>query len=244
MPLSNARYAAVMREYDRRRADAEARADARREELYRTYPALAAAERDLQSLAVAQAEARIRGKAFDAAKDAEARQAILTRKAAVLAQAGLTEADLLPAWRTEQPKLADPEGWVRAEPYPASIADEVVPRWEEIKAGVDAVLARHGYVRERGVYRVAPDARRDGLLIFFCHHGLACVSIGHLLNIAPPQLLDGFFLPPASVTVLNSEEREPGVAAFRCQCMGDTSHLRAAGLPVSRSGAFGDVFPL
>lgn len=152
--------------------------------------------------------------------------------------------DLLPSWRTEQPKLAEPEGWVRAEPYPASVADEVVPRWEEVKAGVDAVLARHGYVRERGVYRVAPDARRDGLLLFFCHHGLACVSIGHLLNIAPPQLLDGFFLPPASVTVLHSEERVPGIAAFRCQCMGDTSHLRAAGLPVSRSGAFGDVFPL
>jgi probable phosphoglycerate mutase len=66
--------------------------------------------------------------------------------------------DLLPSWRTEQPKLAEPEGWVRAEPYPASVADEVVPRWEEVKAGVDAVLARHGYVRERGVYRVAPDA--------------------------------------------------------------------------------------
>ena len=46
------------------------------------------------------------------------------------------------------------------------------------------------------------------------------------------------------MTVLHSEEREPGIAAFRCQCMGDTSHLRAAGLPVSRSGAFGDVFPL
>ena len=89
----------------------------------------------------------------------------------------------------------------------------------------------------------APDARRDGLLLFFCHHGLACVSIGHLLDIAPPQLLDGFFLPPASVTVLHSEEREPGIAAFRCQCMGDTSHLRAAGLPVSRSGAFGEPFP-
>jgi len=26
--------------------------------------------------------------------------------------------------------------------------------------------------------------------------------------------------------------------------MGDTSHLREAGLPVSRSGAFGDVFSL
>ena len=152
--------------------------------------------------------------------------------------------DLLPAWRSGQPKLAEPEGWVRAEPYPASIADEVVPRWEEVKAGVDAVLARHGYVRDGGVYRVAPDVHRDGCLLFFCHHGLACAAIGHILNIAPPQLWDGFFLPPASVTVLNSEERVPGIAAFRCQCMGDTSHLREAGLPVSRSGAFGDVFSL
>ena len=150
--------------------------------------------------------------------------------------------DLLPSWRTEQPKLAEPEGWVRAEPYPASVADEVVPRWEEIKAGVDGVLARHGYVRERGIYRVGPDARRTGCLIFFCHHGLACTAIAHILGFAPPQVLDGFFLPPASVTVLYSEERQPGVAAFRCQCMGDTSHLREAGLPVSRSGAFGEVF--
>ena len=46
------------------------------------------------------------------------------------------------------------------------------------------------------------------------------------------------------MTILHSEEREPGIAAFRCQCMGDTSHLRAAGLPVSRSGAFGDLFSL
>lgn len=152
--------------------------------------------------------------------------------------------DLMPAWRAAQPKLAEPEGWVRAEPYPAAVADEAVPRWEEVKAGADAVLARHGYVRDGGVYRVAPDARRDGLLLFFCHHGLACAAVGHILNIAPPQLWDGFFLPPASVTVLHSEERQPGVAAFRCQCMGDTSHLRAAGLPVSRSGAFGDTFSL
>ncbi|MBQ6103314.1 MAG: histidine phosphatase family protein [Kiritimatiellae bacterium] len=151
--------------------------------------------------------------------------------------------DLLPAWRTEQPQLAEPEGWVRAEPYPASEA-QVLPRWEQIKAGVDGVLARHGYVRERGIYRAAPDARRDGLLVFFCHHGLACAAIGHVLGIAPPQLWDGYFLPPASVTVLNSEERVPGIAAFRCQCMGDTSHLREAGLPVSRSGSYGDVFPL
>ncbi len=150
--------------------------------------------------------------------------------------------DLLPAWRTEQARFAEPEGWVHAEPYPANHADEVIPRWEEIKAGVDGVLARHGYVRERGVYRVAPDARRDGCLLFFCHHGLACAAIAHVLGIAPPQILDGFFLAPASVTILNSEERESGTAAFRCQCMGDASHLRAAGLSVSRAGSFGDLF--
>ena len=152
--------------------------------------------------------------------------------------------DLLPAWRTEQPKLAEPEGWVDAEPYPRDHADEIVPRWEGVKSGVDAVLARHGYVRARGVYRVAPDVRREGLLLFFCHHGLACAAIAHVLGISPSQLWDDFFLAPASVTVLHSEEREPGIAAFRCQCMGDTSHLRAAGLPVSRAGAFGETFSL
>jgi len=150
--------------------------------------------------------------------------------------------DLLPAWRTAQPKLAEPEGWVGAEPYPADHADEVVPRWEGVKAGVDGVLARYGLVRDKGIYRAAPDAKRDATLVFFCHHGLACAAIAHLLGIAPPQLWDDFFLAPASVTVLNSEEREAGVVAFRCQCLGDTSHLRAAGLPVSRAGAFGDLF--
>ena len=118
-------------------------------------------------------------------------------------------------------------------------------------AGVEGVGNRTGHVDLAGTLFVAGHGaeraaaakmRRDGLLVFFCHHGLACAAIGHVLGIAPPLLWDGFFLPPASVTVLFSEERESGIAAFRCQCAGDTSHLRAAGLPVSRSGAFGAVF--
>ena len=136
--------------------------------------------------------------------------------------------DLLPSWRTEQPKLAEPEGWVRAEPYPASVSDEVVPRWEEIKAGVDGVLARHGYVRERGIYRVGPDAPRAG-------------------RRPPPRRRRQ--RPEALHRDRRDPARRPDFALHRlaprrvrCQCMGDTSHLREAGLPVSRSGAFGEVF--
>lgn len=149
--------------------------------------------------------------------------------------------DLLPSYRTEQPRLAEPEGWTGA-PYPGSIADKVGPMWEEVKSGIDGILARFGYVRERGFYRVAPDARRDALLVFFCHLGLAGTVCGHVLGIAPPQLWHSFFMPPSGVTVLNTEERVSGIAAFRCQVMGDTSHLREAGLSVSPMGGYGPVF--
>ncbi|MBQ7859914.1 MAG: histidine phosphatase family protein, partial [Faecalibacterium sp.] len=64
---------------------------------------------------------------------------------------------------------------------------------------------------------------------------------GHLLNMAPPLLWQSFFLPPSSVTVLNTEEQTPGSAACRCQLMGDTAHLRGSGEPVSAMGAFGPV---
>lgn len=99
MPLSPSRYAAVMREYDRRRADAEAKADAFRAALYEKLPALADTERELTSLAVAQMEARIKGRPFDAGKDAEAREAIRARRARLLAASGLTEEDLRPHYQ-------------------------------------------------------------------------------------------------------------------------------------------------
>jgi len=50
-------------------------------------------------------------------------------------------------------------------------------------------------------------------------------------------------LPPSSVTTLVTEERLKGTVFFRCCQMGDTSHLFAAGEPVSHAGLFPEIFP-
>ena len=57
-----------------------------------------------------------------------------------------------------------------------------------------------------------------------------------------PAVWQGFFLAPTSVTVLGTEERTPGEAYFRCQMMGDTSHLLLHNEPVSVYGYFTDPF--
>ena len=64
----------------------------------------------------------------------------------------------------------------------------------------------------------------------------------HLLNLSPVTLWHSFFMPASSVTVLNSEKRYHGQAAFRLQAYGDTSHLRMEGERVSGFGAFSTVF--
>ena len=44
------------------------------------------------------------------------------------------------------------------------------------------------------------------------------------------------------MTVLNAEERQPGIAYFRCQMLGDTSHLLMGGEPVSYYASYADPF--
>lgn len=149
--------------------------------------------------------------------------------------------DFYPSYWTADPRFGDKDHWLELpvmQAQPESVAD----RFDEVKAGLDGVLARYGYIREGGIYRVTENARRDAMAVFFCHLGLTDIACAYLMNIAPPLLWQSFFLPPAGIAVLNTEERQPGIACFRCQVMGDTSHLRAGGEPVSPMGAFGPVF--
>jgi len=66
--------------------------------------------------------------------------------------------------------------------------------------------------------------------------------LGHLLGISPFALWHGMIALPTGVTVLNTEEREEGIAAFRCSRFGDLSHLDNAGEPESFSGRFCETF--
>ena len=97
--------------------------------------------------------------------------------------------------------------------------------YAEIVAESDALLARHGYVRDGHLYR-AERPNRDALAVV-CHGGFGLTWLAHLLALPLPLVYVGFTLPPASVTTLLFDEREgEGEVAGvpRCIAMGVTAH--------------------
>ena len=168
----------------------------------------------------------------------------------------------MPADWTRDPQLLDHAVWTEAARYQRSMAHDghlkrsmftegaalpydgnaVTEQANWVWQGIDAILAQHGYHRDRLLYRNANPAPDEGLLLFFAHLGVIDVVLSHLLNISAPALWQGTFLAPSSVTILATEEREPGIAYFRAQAIGDTAHLLLGGEPVSSMGYFTDAF--
>ncbi len=112
--------------------------------------------------------------------------------------------------------------------------------YDRVAAALDALLARYGYEREGLLYRaVRPNT---DTLVFFCHLGSACLLMSHLINCSPMVLWQGIALAPSSVSTLVTEERRPGLAAFRASSIGDVSHLYAAGLTPSFAGRFCEIY--
>ena len=144
--------------------------------------------------------------------------------------------DWLPQDWLADPILLDPDRWHE---HPVFAASEVRPAYDRVCAAFDEVLAEHGYRREGRLYRAErPNAER---LVFFCHLGLSCVLMSHLMNCSPMVLWQGLAMAPSSVTTLNSEERRPGVAIFRAAAVGDVSHLALRGLEPSFSARFCEI---
>lgn len=109
-----------------------------------------------------------------------------------------------------------------------------------VQNGLDALLAKHGYVREQNYYRaVNPN---DDTIALFCHFGVECVMLGHLLGISPMVLWHGFIAAPTSVTTLCTEERREGIVCFRASALGDISHLYAYHEPPAFAGRFCEMF--
>ena len=114
------------------------------------------------------------------------------------------------------------------------------------KDGVDSICAgvreleEHGYVRDGNLYTaVRPN---EDTIVFFCHFGLECVLLSHLLHISPVLLWHGACAAPTSVTTLTTEERREGKVHFRMIAFGDISHLYAAGRDPSFSARFCETY--
>lgn len=108
-----------------------------------------------------------------------------------------------------------------------------------VRKSSDDLLARHGYERHEGRYRIVK-ANKDRIAMF-CHGGFGLWWLAHLLEIPLPLVFSGFFMPPSSVTTILMDERSKKWAVPRCIGVGDISHLYAAGLPMSSSGIKANV---
>lgn len=114
----------------------------------------------------------------------------------------------------------------------ASVKEEA----DRVTKCFDDLLARHGYVRD-GEYYQAVQPNED-TIVLFCHFGVSCVLLSHLLGISPMLLWQGTCAAPSSVTTLTTEERTPGIACFRMNSFGDISHLYAADCAPSVAARF------
>ena len=111
---------------------------------------------------------------------------------------------------------------------------------QRVYSGLDDLLERHGYKREGNIYRaVSPNM---DTIVLFCHFGVECVMLGHLLGVSPMVLWHGLCAAPTSVTTLTTEERRKGIAYFRMNSFGDISHLYAAGEKPSFAARFCEMF--
>ena len=145
--------------------------------------------------------------------------------------------DWLPAEWTEQEAFYHRDRWMEEAHFAASTARE---DYQRVTRGLDELLARYGYQRERNYYRVTRPS--SDTVVLFCHFGLECVLLSHLLNISPMVLWHALCAAPTSVTTIYTEERREGIASFRMAAFGDTSHLYVAGVEPSKSARFCERF--
>lgn len=145
--------------------------------------------------------------------------------------------DMLPEDWTKVPQYYDRDLWYE---QPLMKSGDMAGRLREVWGGLDGILAKHGYIREGNLYRA--ERSNEGTIAFFCHFGVQCVMLGHLLGISPVILWHGLMTAPTSVTTIFSEERREGKAFFRAASIGDISHLYAKGEEPAFAGRFCEVF--
>lgn len=169
--------------------------------------------------------------------------------------------DFVPSCWSDDPMMRDIDRWVDARIPKQN--PMIASQYKAVCQHMDELLASYGYVRENHFYHMpdagerfitgtaVPDNARtskeipdvgEPCIVLFCHLGVICIILSHLLNIPFPLLVHGIFLPTTSLTILSSEERWGKEAYFRAQAIGDVHHLLSAGEPLSIAGSFARAF--
>lgn len=99
----------------------------------------------------------------------------------------------------------------------------VKERYDWVCHHFDALLESKGYTFNGKYYKVSDDSHDT--LCFFCHFGVECVILSHMLGLPFMPFIHGFACNPTGVTEVYSQEVEKGIANFRITMYGDLSHL-------------------
>ena len=198
----------------------------------------------------------LRNVPIDAAYVSPLGRARLTAKP-VLEAKGMT-AEVLPWLRefdplvvrphTDKPSIAWdwlPQDWTPIDDFfsldhwadPAPMAEGgAAEKYRKVCDSLDALLDRCGYCREGRLYRVR--RANEDTIALFCHFGVECVILSHLLHISPMPLWHGTCALPTSVTRVVTEERREGIASFRMLEFGSLTHLYCRGVQPSFAARF------
>lgn len=112
--------------------------------------------------------------------------------------------------------------------------------YDRIIEELDKLLCAYGYECNGKWYEVKHS--NHDTIVFFCHFGVQCVILSHLLNLPLMPLLHGCIAAPTAVTELYTQEPIKGCATFRMTRYGDVSHLITNGETPSDSGRFVECF--
>ena len=145
--------------------------------------------------------------------------------------------DRLPSSWTKYPEHYDYNTWYNSKIMKNSNVEE---KYKEVCNGIDELLKKHGYEHNGNVYNVK--ASNHDTVVLFCHFGVESVILSHIMSCSPMIFWHNFVALPTSVTTLITEEREQGIATFRCQQFGDVSHLYAGGEELSFQARFCECF--
>lgn len=98
---------------------------------------------------------------------------------------------------------------------------------EEITRSGDEFLARLGYEKEHGVYRIRRP--NDERIALFCHGAMGRAWIASLLHVPVHVMWASFSYTHTGVTVIEFKNNKNGLTAPLCRSFCDMSHLYAAG---------------
>ena len=145
--------------------------------------------------------------------------------------------DLLPSFAKDVPEIYHPDKWLEVD----FVKNSDLPKaYAHVTAELDKLLLEHGYRRTGCIYS-AERANHD-TIVLVCHFGVTAVLLSHLLNCSPYSIWQHTVTLPTSVTTLYTEEREEGIAHFRCAGIGDISHLYKAGEEPAFAARFCECF--